>query len=131
PLFLHYDSRDLGGETPLGYIVENRVLRRALYERTRSLPNLQLLAPRRVAALEASPTGTQALLDDGGRLRARLVAAADGKNSQLRQAAGIRAIEWPYRQTGIVTTVAHAHPHRGIAVEHFLPAGPFAFLPVT
>src|SRR5437016_1378715 len=131
PLFLHYDSRDLGGETPLGYIVENRVLRRALYERARALPNLQLIAPRSITALEASETGAQALLDDGGRLRARLVAAADGKNSPLRRAAAIRATQWQYRQTGIVTTVAHARPHRGIAVEHFLPAGPFAILPMT
>jgi 2-octaprenyl-6-methoxyphenol hydroxylase len=135
PLFLHYDSRDLGPgfevDAPLGYIVENRVLRRALYDHARALPNLQLLAPRRVAALEASATGAIALLDDGERLRARLVAAADGKDSPLRQAAAIRATQWRYRQTGIVTTVAHARPHGGIAVEHFLPAGPFAILPMT
>src|SRR6266853_1617761 len=130
PLFLHYDSRDLGRDTPLGYIVENRVLRRALYERARALPTLRLLAPRSIAALEASETGALALLDDGERLRTRLVAAADGKNSPLRQAAAIRATQWQYRQTGIVTTVAHARPHRGIAVEHFLPAGPFAILPM-
>jgi 2-octaprenyl-6-methoxyphenol hydroxylase len=49
----------------------------------------------------------------------------------LRRAAGIRAVEWPYDQTGIVTTVAHERPHAGIAVEHFLPAGPFAILPMT
>jgi 2-octaprenyl-6-methoxyphenol hydroxylase len=131
PLFLHYDSRDLGGDTPLGYIVENRVLRRALYECARSLPTLRLFAGRRVAALEANETTAVAVLDGAERLRARLVAAADGKDSPLRHAAGIRAIEWRYRQTGIVTTVAHARPHGGIAVEHFLPAGPFAILPMT
>jgi len=131
PLFLHYDSRDLGGETPLGYIVENRVLRRALYDRARALPNLQLLTPRRIATVEASATGAIALLDGGERLRARLVAAADGNKSPLRQAAGIRAIQWRYPQTSIVTTVAHARPHGGIAVEHFLPSGPFAILPMT
>jgi 2-octaprenyl-6-methoxyphenol hydroxylase len=131
PLFLHYDSRDLGGDTPLGYIVENRVLRLALYERARALPNLQLIAPRRIEAVEASATGAVALLDGGERLRARLVAAADGNRSPLRQAAGIRATQWRYNQTGIVTTVAHARPHGGIAVEHFLPSGPFAILPMT
>src|SRR5205823_2663069 len=89
------------------------------------------LAPGRIAAVEASATGTLAVLDDGGRLRARLVAAADGKESPLRQAEAIRAIEWRYHQTGIVTTVAHQRPHRGVAVEHFLPAGPFAILPMT
>ena len=71
------------------------------------------------------------MLDGGERLRARLVAAADGANSPLRRAAGIAAVEWRYRQTGIVTTVAHERPHGGIAVEHFLPSGPFAILPMT
>ena len=134
PLFLHYDCRDLGhgpeGGTPLGYIVENRVLRRAMIERARALPTLKLLAPGRIAGMDASPAGAVAALDGGGRLRARLIAAADGINSPLRRAAGIGALEWRYRQTGIVTTVAHARPHRGIAVEHFLAAGPFAILPM-
>ena len=134
PLFLHYDSADLGpggeGVTPLGYIVENRVLRRAMLERARALPTLKLVAPGRIAGVESSPTGAVAVLGDGERLRTRLVAAADGRDSPLRRAAGIRAIEWRYRQTGIVTTVAHARPHGGIAVEHFLPAGPFAILPM-
>ncbi len=135
PLFLHYDSRDLApndqAATPLGYIVENRLLRRALFEQVRTLPMLKLLAPRRIASVEPDEGGVTAVLDDGARLRCRLVAAADGKNSPLRQMAGIRAIEWHYRQTGIVTTVAHQRPHAGIAVEHFLPAGPFAILPMT
>ena len=135
PLFLHYDSRELvpGSDDamPLGYIVENRVLRRVLFERARALPSLSLIAGRRVAAAEASETGAVVALDDGTLLRTRLVAAADGKDSPLRRAAGIRAIEWRYRQVGIVTTVAHAIPHAGIAVEHFLPAGPFAILPMT
>src|SRR5207245_9403954 len=68
---------------------------------------------------------------DGARLCARLVVAADGRDSPLRRAAGIRTVEWRYEQTGIVTTVAHQRPHGGIAVEHFLPAGPFAILPMT
>jgi 2-octaprenyl-6-methoxyphenol hydroxylase len=130
PLFLHYDSDDLAGDTPLGYIVENRVLRRALLERARALPNLRLLAPSRVAAVEATASGAVAVVDGGERLRTRLVAAADGMNSPLRRAAGIRTTQWRYHQTAIVTTVAHASPHGGIAVEHFLPAGPFAILPM-
>jgi hypothetical protein len=128
-LFLHYDHRDLGGNIPLGYIVENRVLRRALFDRAATLPSLRLLAPRAVASMEASDGGATVALADGMSLRTRLVAAADGQNSPLRRAAGIRTIEWRYRQTGIVTTVAHERPHRGIAVEHFPPAGPFAILP--
>ena len=139
PLFLHYDCRELipqhgpehHGAMPLGYIVENRVLRRALLDRARMLPSLRLLGGRRVTHMHASETGAEIALDGGARLRARLVTAADGKESPLRRAAGIRAIEWHYRQIGIVTTVAHERPHAGIAVEHFLPAGPFAILPMT
>lgn len=131
PLFLHYDSADLAGATPLGYIVENRVLRRALLERAGELPTLRLMAPRRILGVDAGEGGAVARLDGGEALRARLVAAADGGRSPLRQAAGIGALEWRYRQIGIVTTVAHARPHAGIAVEHFLPAGPFAILPMT
>jgi 2-octaprenyl-6-methoxyphenol hydroxylase len=130
PLFLHYDHRDLG-ENPLGWIVENRVLRRALFERARALPSLRLLAPIGVEAVERLPGRVTARLSDGRRVDAALCVAADGKNSPLRKAAGIRTTEWSYPQTGIVCTVRHELPHRGIAVEHFLPAGPFAILPMT
>jgi 2-octaprenyl-6-methoxyphenol hydroxylase len=130
PLYLHYDHRDLGDE-PLGYIVENRVLRRALIERARLLPKLQLLAPRTVAGMEASAARATATLTDGTRFATRLVVAADGKDSPLRRAADIGAVEWKYPQTGIVTTVRHERAHAGIAIEHFLPAGPFAILPMT
>src|SRR5579884_3261980 len=131
PLFLHYDHRDLESGEPLGYIVENHLLRRALFARARALPSLSLLAPVAVERALASLHGTIALLSDGRRLAARLVAACEGKDSPLRRAAGIRTLEWRYPQIGIVTAVRHEKPHRGIAVEHFLPAGPFAILPMT
>jgi 2-octaprenyl-6-methoxyphenol hydroxylase len=128
PLFLHYDHA-LVGDHPLGFIVENRVLRRALLARLAHLP-LVHLAPMEVRAVEYGESAV-AFLADGRRIRAQLVAAADGQSSPLRQAAGIGALTWSYPQTGIVCTVAHAEPHRGVAVEHFLPAGPFAILPMT
>ena len=135
PLFLHYDHRDLAtpgsDAAPLGYIVENRMLRRALFERARALPSLRLIAPQTVEAVARDDAAAVATLGDGSRLSGRLVAAADGKDSPLRKAAGIRTVEWRYRQIGIVTTVAHERPHAGIAVEHFLPAGPFAILPMA
>ncbi|HVH74556.1 MAG TPA: UbiH/UbiF/VisC/COQ6 family ubiquinone biosynthesis hydroxylase [Stellaceae bacterium] len=131
PLFLHYDHRELGRGEPLGYIVENRVLRRVLLAHARALPSLEFLARRTVAAVEAGPAAATVRLSDGGSLRTRLVAAADGQRSRLRAAAGIKTVEWRYPQTAIVATVRHERPHGGIAVEHFLPAGPFAILPMT
>ncbi len=131
PRFLHYDHRELGADAPLGWIVENRVLRHALIERARSIPGLAFLAPLEVGPVETSPFAAAAALSDGRRVTARLVAAADGAGSPLRRAAGIGTVEWRYPQAAIVTTVRHERPHAGIAVEHFLPAGPFAILPMT
>jgi 2-octaprenyl-6-methoxyphenol hydroxylase len=83
-----------------------------------------------VLAVVRDAMGASLDIGSGAALRARLVAAADGKASPLRQSAGIKTVEWSYPQAGIVTTVEHEHPHRGIAIEHFLPAGPFAILPL-
>lgn len=130
PLFLHYDHRDVGDQ-PLGWIVENRALRQALLARASELPRLRHLAPLTVADVERSSAGALVRLADERAISARLVAAADGKTSPLRQAAGIRTVTWSYPQTGIVVTVRHERPHGGVAVEHFLPAGPFAILPLT
>ena len=130
PLFLHYDHRDVG-DNPLGWIVENRVTRIALLDAAAACPNLRHLAP--VSVLELTPAGEhiEAKLADGRRVSARLAVAADGRRSRLRQAAGIHTVDWSYDQNGIVCTVAHERPHRGIAQERFLPAGPFAILPMT
>jgi 2-octaprenyl-6-methoxyphenol hydroxylase len=130
PLFLHYHHGEIGPD-PLGYIVENRVLRRGLLARVRELPSLNHLAPAGAAGAERHAGGVTVTLADGGSVRGALLVAADGALSPLRRAAGIRTVEWRYPQTGIVCTVGHERPHLGIAVEHFLPAGPFAILPMT
>ena len=129
PLFLHYDHRDVG-EDPLGYIVENRVLRRALMARARTLPSLAHLAPATVVAVERGSASVRATLADGRVLKGELVAACDGRQSPLRREAGIATVAWDYPQWSIVCTVEHVLPHQGVAVEHFLPAGPFAILPM-
>lgn len=130
PLFLHYDHRALGDE-PLGHIVENRVLRRALLARLADLPSVTLLAGRRVKRLEHSAARAEIETDDGRKIAASLVVATDGRASPTRRTAGIDVVSWTYDQTGIVCTVAHERDHRGIAQERFLPAGPFAILPMT
>ncbi len=130
PLFLHYDHREVG-DHPLGWVVENTQLRRALLARVKELRHLTHAAPQSVVGVERTRAGALVRLAGGHAIRARLVAAADGKSSPLRKDAGIRTIEWSYPQIGIVTTVKHEQPHRGVAVEHFMPAGPFAILPLT
>jgi 2-octaprenyl-6-methoxyphenol hydroxylase len=66
----------------------------------------------------------------GASVAARLLVAADGARSAIREACGISCVRWEYGQAGIVTTVAHERDHEGRAEEHFLPAGPFAILPL-
>ena len=78
-----------------------------------------------------SETERRVQLADGREIAASLLVAAEGRNSPLREAAGIKVVGWSYPQTGIVTTVRHERPHGGRAVQHFLPAGPFAILPLT
>jgi 2-octaprenyl-6-methoxyphenol hydroxylase len=128
-LFLHYDHRDVGHE-PFGYMLENRLIRRAILERLATLPGARLMAPAGLVRLERAGDGVDATLADGTRLRATLAIAADGRDSMVRDEAGIRVTRWSYDQTAIVCTVRHARSHGFVAHEHFLPAGPFAILPL-
>ena len=128
-LFLHYDHREVGDE-PFGHMLENRVLRRALLERVEELPSVRLLSRVVVTELDREHRGIRARLSDGTRIRAALVVAADGRDSRVRDEAGIRITRWGYGQSAIVTTVEHERSHEFIAHEHFLPAGPFAILPL-
>jgi 2-octaprenyl-6-methoxyphenol hydroxylase len=138
PFFVHYNHRELpdgaiatGAQPPFGWIVENRAIRRGLLKRLADAPNLTHIAPARVAEVAFESGGAALRLEDGSEIRARLVVAADGRNSNVRRYAGIGFKEFGYNQTAIVCTVAHERDHRGIAHENFLPAGPFAMLPMT
>ena len=130
PLFLHYDHRALG-DRPFGQMVENRVFRQALQSRLNELPEIALHAPSIVAGVARGLGRVTVSLADGRVLTAPLCVAADGRQSALRERAGIRTTAWDYAQVGIVCTVAHDLPHNGVAQERFLPAGPFAILPMT
>jgi len=129
-LFLHYDHSEIG-DHPLGYILENRYIRDALLAEADVAPTFELIAPAAVAEVARESGSATVHLTDGRSVSARLVIGADGRNSPLRESAGIRVTKFDYPQTAIVCTVAHARPHNGVAVELFLPSGPFAMLPMT
>jgi 2-octaprenyl-6-methoxyphenol hydroxylase len=129
PFSLHFDGAEAG--TPLGHIAENRHIRAALFAVAETLPNLTLIAPAGLDDLDVRPDGIVARLSDGETVEARLAVAADGRESKMRERMGIGIVGWSYPQTGIVATVEHEKPHNGVAYEHFLPAGPFAILPMT
>jgi len=127
--FLHYDHRETG-EEPFGFMVENRNLRKALFHRVREFDAIRFLAPAAVRLLARQGAGVTADLSDGRKVKARLAIAADGRNSRTREGAGIRVTHWSYEQAAIVCSVAHERSHDFTAHEHFLPAGPFAILPL-
>lgn len=133
PGFLRFDSAEIADRSegePLGYMIENRRIRAALAE-TVLERGIAVLAPASVVAVERDAAGATAVLADGRRLRAPLVVGAEGRNSVIREAAGIDVVGWTYRQSGVVATVRMAEPHGGVAHEYFLPGGPFAILPLT
>ena len=129
PILLSYDTAVDDGE-PGMWIVPASVIHSASVAAVANLEGVTLI---RAAALDlASDTaGSTVSLADGGSARAGLVVACDGRQSPLRDAAGIKTVNWRYAQTGIVTTVRHERPHGGRAIQHFLPGGPFAILPLT
>ena len=128
---LHFDSRELGGDQPLGWIVENQRLRKTLYDAIADTKNICVLAPARRASTLYDSAQAKTLLEDGRKISSALVIAADGRFSSLRAEANIKTNQWRYKQTGIVATIAHEREHHGVAQEFFLPSGPFAILPLT
>lgn len=129
PVYLTFDGEVAPGE-PFAHMVENRVLNGALRRRAAEL-GIDIIEGVAVQAFETGGSGVEIHLADGTSLNARLLVAADGVNSRLRDMAGIKTVRWQYGQSGIVCTIAHERPHNGRAEEHFLPAGPFAILPLT
>lgn len=129
-LFLHYDCVEIGAPA-LGYMLENRHIRSALFAAVADQPRIKLLAPAELAGIETSGARARVTLANGGVLSAPLVIGADGRHSGIRDLCGIGTVGWRYRQTGIVCTVTHETPHHNVAVEHFLLTGPFAILPLA
>jgi len=127
PTYLTFAGEIAPGE-PFAHMLENHVVVEALTRRARA-DGVELTAEA-VTGFEMSPERVHVTLSGGGTRSVRLLVAADGARSKIRERAGIESFGWDYEQSGIVTTVAHEREHHGRAEEHFLPAGPFAILPL-
>ena len=128
PTFLTFGGEVEGGE-PFAHMIENRHLVDALAEKAKSL-GVELRATP-VAGFDAEANSIKVQFAGDKTIAARLLVGADGAHSLIREQAGIATHGWNYGQSAIVTTVAHERDHNGRAEEHFLPAGPFAILPLT
>ncbi len=127
PVFLTFAGDVEPGE-PFAHMIENRHLIDVLVRHTEA-GGVDLRATA-VAGFATRPEGIDVELADGGTIAASLLVAADGARSRLRERAAIPTHGWDYDQSGIVVTVGHERDHEGRAEEHFLPAGPFAILPL-
>jgi 2-octaprenyl-6-methoxyphenol hydroxylase len=127
PVFLSFAGEVEPGE-PFAHMIENRDLVSALLAKTREL-GITLKAGA-VTGFQARTAHIAVQLSDATTVSARLLVAADGARSRLRELAGIPTYGWTYPQSAIVTNVAHERDHAGRAWEHFLPSGPFAVLPL-
>jgi 2-octaprenyl-6-methoxyphenol hydroxylase len=127
PVFLSF-AGDIEPGEPFAHMIENAALVRELAEKA-AAQGVTIIA-QAVTDFAVGRNGASVTLGDGGVRTAKLLVAADGARSRLRERAGIALRGWSYGQSAIVTTVAHERDHDGRAEEHFLPGGPFAILPL-
>lgn len=116
----------------LGYIVENRVTQLALLDRLQDFANVEMMCPAQITKIYYSP-GEDSLveLSDGRQLSAKLLVAADGGQSQVRQVVGLGVTSWDYKQHALVIYVETDYGQQDITWQRFMPTGPQAFLPLT
>jgi 2-octaprenyl-6-methoxyphenol hydroxylase len=119
------------GETALGTMFENRLLRRALFEAAQAAEGVEVRMKTRAISTVRDAHGVTVTLDSGDVIRAPLLIAAEGRNSPTREAAGLKVARWQYDHSAIVTSLHHEHSHENIAFEIFYPQGPFAILPLN
>jgi len=130
PLHLVFDHAEIE-EGPMGFMVEDRHLRRALLAAIAATPAIRHLPGETVVRQGAAAAWITVDLALGGSARGRLLVGCDGRASGTAARAGIGRTGWPYHQTALVCAVAHDLPHHGTAHQFFMPAGPLAILPLT
>ncbi len=114
----------------LGMMVENRIVRQALHAAVAQAKHITLRRTTRADSVTRAETSVTALLSNGETVTARLLVAAEGRNSPTRAAAGLNTANWTYNHTAIISALNHSMPHDNVAHEIFYPAGPFALLPM-
>ena len=127
--FLHYNHCDVG-DHPLGFIVENTLLKKALFNRVINHDLITCFFNKTLDRLTIESAKIIAHLSNGSDIEGHLIVGSDGRTSKVRQLAGIGMTKFSYGQTSMVCTISHDHPHHGIAHERFLIGGPLAILPM-
>ena len=130
PFFMHFDHAEIE-EGPMGYMVEDRHLRRAFLEAMVEEHGISEVSGKTVVSQDVSAPGAKLKLDDGSTLTGNLLIGCDGRRSGTAMRCGIKRVGWDYGQTALVCAIEHDLPHHGIAHQFFMPSGPLAILPLT
>ena len=134
PMGLAFDHAEIE-EGPMGWMLEDRHLRRALLAAIAGRAGIVHLCEDQVVAQTVAPSvsGPSVVLDlaSGRQVSGRVLVGADGRSSGTALRAGIRRMGWEYRQSALVCAIDHELPHQGVAHQFFMPAGPLAILPLT
>ncbi|NOD99246.1 2-octaprenyl-6-methoxyphenyl hydroxylase [Ruegeria sp. HKCCD6228] len=130
PFFMHFDHAEIE-EGPMGYMVEDRHLRRAFLDAMAEEPRITQVSGKSVVSQQADAASVTVTLDDGTTLGGSLLVGCDGRRSGTASRAGIKRTGWDYGQTALVCAIEHELPHNGIAHQFFMPPGPLAILPLT
>ncbi len=126
---VHYDHEKADGE-PFGHIVPNTHILPTLLAFVEKQEGLAVHFETELLGVNTDEGGVTAMLSGGRTCRASLLLAADGRFSKTREMLGLKAKVLTYGQTAMVSVIRHTMPHHGVALERFLPAGPFAVLPM-
>lgn len=127
---IEFDA-SLIAEQNLGHIIENRVLRRALYQSIETIRSVDWLCPNKCQKVDYHDDFAELTLDSGQRLKSKLLVAADGAFSWLRKASEVGQEQKAYGHKAIVCTVRTEKPHQETAWQRFDQNGPVAFLPLA
>jgi 2-octaprenyl-3-methyl-6-methoxy-1,4-benzoquinol hydroxylase len=115
----------------LGFIVENRITQLALLDRLPDFSNVQIFMPASINKIDYNSEHSEITLADGQVLQGKVLVAADGGHSKVRQAVGLGVTSWDYNQHALVIYVETAYPQQDITWQRFVPSGPQAFLPLS
>ncbi|MRH21634.1 UbiH/UbiF/VisC/COQ6 family ubiquinone biosynthesis hydroxylase [Rhodovulum strictum] len=129
PFFLDFHHGEIE-EGPMGYMLEDRYLRRAFLDAMAADPRITTISGETVIAQTPDATGVTVTLASGRSLRGLVLVGCDGRRSGTAERAGIRRTGWDYGQTALVCAIAHELPHNGAAHQFFMPSGPLAILPL-
>lgn len=127
---LHFDNNEIH-DGPMGYMIEDRFIQKALFAKILATNRIDYKFDSKVTEHYRQSSYISVRLDNGQKLRTKLVVGADGRNSGIAKRAKIKKSGWRYKQNALVCAIEHEIDHKGLAWQYFLPSGPLAILPMT